>query len=667
MEEIKVDQLRGYIGEHTAYHHGDKSLNETIISMNHNYVGSNNINLLEPCGQLGCLDPDTPVLLWSGEIKAAKDITVYDKLVGDDGLVRNIHEVVSGVDEMYEIVSGKSKYKVNKEHILTLYDRASGEIVDIKVLDYLARQDKMNLMGLKNSSCIMWPEVTKDENMYSYGKIFGDDYPKLSNSRIPVSCVITSKTQRLELLAGLIDSSNGSVKYNRGVPFIEFHRVEIFGEVCFLCNSLGFKTHTSILVLTISGNNLDEIPMRNRKIHSKYECIENEYLEEIEVVCVGTGNYNGFYIDGNERFLLGDFTVTHNTRLSGGKDAASARYISTRLNPLTSLIFNRDDDDLLEYQDDDGTPIEPKYFWPCIPMILVNGVSGIGTGYSTDIPNYNPLEIIKILKNLIDDPNYAIPKLVPWYKNFKGRIVYNEKKDNYYSTGTWNRLDRTTLEIKELPIGVWTSNYKTFLDTLEEDTNNNITDVKNLGTETQVHFQIKSQTVQIDNWISDNLDLFKLHSVLKLNITLFDEKGIITTYNSVEEVLYKFYGIRNELYKKRYSYLTDLYEAEIREISGKVMFITKIMGNELEIFRVSKEEVIKQLEEQKFSKIGGSYDYLLNLKIYSFTKEQISKLEKELKDKLEKLDAHKAKKYTDLWKEDLCNLEKELSKDKTFL
>lgn len=351
------------------------------------------------------------------------------------------------------------------------------------------------------------------------------------------------------------------------------------------------------------------------------------------------------------------------TRLvSNGADAASARYISTRINRLTEYIFNKDDDRLLEYLNEDGFMIEPKYFWPCIPMVLVNGVAGIGTGYSTDIPNYNPRDIIRSIKGLIADPNYAINKLTPWYKNFKGNIAYNKKKGNYISTGLWSRLDRTTIEIKELPIGVWTENYKVFLDKLEDDPENNISDVKNIGTETEIHFQIKAPSNQIEQWIDNDMELFKLSGTIKMNITLFDENGKITIYDSVEEVLYKFYSVRDGLYMKRYNYLTETYEKEISETKGKVLFIQRIISNEIQVFRISKEQIVKQLEDQKFHKINESYEYLLNLKVYSFTKEQISKLEKELEDAEKKLKIHRNKKYSDLWLEDLSNLETHLDK-----
>ena len=69
------------------------------------------------------------------------------------------------------------------------------------------------------------------------------------------------------------------------------------------------------------------------------------------------------------------------TRLQGGKDSASPRYIFTELNPITRKIFINEDDDVLNYLDDDGLKIEPDFYVPIIPIVLINDIQGIGTGF----------------------------------------------------------------------------------------------------------------------------------------------------------------------------------------------------------------------------------------------------------------------------------------------
>eukprot|EP01039_Chlorochromonas_danica_P017015 gene17015-20206_t len=152
------------------------------------------------------------------------------------------------------------------------------------------------------------------------------------------------------------------------------------------------------------------------------------------------------------------------TRLMGGKDAASPRYVFTKLEEITRLIFHPDDDNLLEYLDEDGQLIEPSYYVPVIPMALVNGSEGIGTGWSSSIPNYHPLEIIANLRKMIagEDPS----DMVPWFRGFQGKIQGKDGKaaTSFAVTGLIDQLDDQTIQISELPIGKWTTDYKQFLE-----------------------------------------------------------------------------------------------------------------------------------------------------------------------------------------------------------
>lgn len=108
------------------------------------------------------------------------------------------------------------------------------------------------------------------------------------------------------------------------------------------------------------------------------------------------------------------------TRRLGGKDAASARYIFTKLEPITRKIFHPDDDELLDYNTDDGQKIEPTFYVPVIPMVLVNGCDGIGTGWSSNVNNYNPREIISNLRKLINGEE--MEEMKPFYEGFSGEV-----------------------------------------------------------------------------------------------------------------------------------------------------------------------------------------------------------------------------------------------------
>jgi DNA topoisomerase-2 len=154
------------------------------------------------------------------------------------------------------------------------------------------------------------------------------------------------------------------------------------------------------------------------------------------------------------------------TRLMGGKDAASPRYVFTKLENITRCIFHPHDDPLLTYLDDDGQSIEPSYYVPVIPMVLVNGSEGIGTGWSSSVPTYNPRDVISNLRRMITGELAEL--MVPWYRGFEGEIMAKVGKDtqNYVVSGKVEQIDESTIVISELPVGRWTTDYKQMLEGL---------------------------------------------------------------------------------------------------------------------------------------------------------------------------------------------------------
>ena len=168
------------------------------------------------------------------------------------------------------------------------------------------------------------------------------------------------------------------------------------------------------------------------------------------------------YIGSNNLNLLlpnGQF----GTRDQGGKDRASARYIFTELSPITRTIFHPDDDPLLNYLKDDNYPIEPEHYLPTLPMVLINGAEGIGTGWSTNIPCYNPEDIVTNIRLLMDGKE-QVPML-PWWRGFRG-TVKKIAEHKYHVTGTVRKINDTIVEITELPIHKWTQNYKAELEAM---------------------------------------------------------------------------------------------------------------------------------------------------------------------------------------------------------
>ncbi len=337
------------------------------------------------------------------------------------------------------------------------------------------------------------------------------------------------------------------------------------------------------------------------------------------------------------------------------KNNASSRYIHTLLNPLTGILFNENDNKLLKYLDDDGFSIEPEYYVPILPLILINGCRGIGTGFSTFIPNFNPQDIIENIKLLLE--NKKLKDLSPWYNKFLGSII-KESDNTYTITGNYNLNEKDKiLHITELPVGVWTNTYKEFITELFKD--DKIKDFTDNSTDEKINFIIKLKE------IPKNIILFfKLSTKISLsNLHLFDSKNKIKKYNDINEIQIEFFNKRLITYTERRKYIIDTLTNELLKISEKVRYITLIREDKINM-KLEIKIVKEKLKEYKFKKIEDNYDYLLNLPIKLITKEEIERLikkETKLKKELQEI-LNKTNKT--MYIDDLNELEEELKKKK---
>lgn len=864
-EQIKVAQLAGFVSDRSAYHHGEASLMGAIIGMAQNFVGSNNINILEPKGQFGCLDPNTDIILWNGQIKKAKDIKINDELVGDDGNKRKVLKLTKGKDTMFKIkTTNNQEYIVNSQHILTLkfinnskiywkeHDKSwmmkyfngktikekkirtknsehfnssklsknegylkmiefknsleqkyLDEIIDIKIIDLISipKCYKKSLNMISNTSNINWDynktdidpyilgiwlgdgnkdgsgitsideEVLKEfilfadkincevihnkngfnhENYhygirrkssgykisigdskhsskicdgcktskkspivcdwhfeklpykviyskYSNGQIRTDTNPfkdllkkygLFKNKHIPQQFLINSREVRLQILAGIIDT-DGCIKKSKNSEYIEivqskYHNLKLINNIEFLAKSLGFSVKRKerdqgftkdksrkiiIISLCIYGEKIYEIPTRipRKKIHkSKNRKTKFHNFVKFEIDNIGKNNFVGWQVDNNERFLLGNFIVTHNSRINGGKDHASPRYIFTKIEKATSLIFRKEDNNILSYVNDDGQQVEPEYYLPIIPMLLVNGATGIGTGFSTNIPCYHPYDIINNIKTMLNEEKPK--KIHPYYNKFKGTIKKLDAS-SYQVKGCYN-VDKknSTVEITELPVGEWTNNYKMFLEKML-DSDANFMNYTNNNTDQDIYMKLKFK--KLPTKLDDKLKMNK-----KINITnlhAYSASGAIKKFTKIQQILDEYYIVRLDGYQRRKDYLLKVYKHIFDIIKFKVKFIKEIVNKTLKINNKKKTVIEENLTDKEYPKLGKtfndkiiSYDYLLGMNLYSLTKEKIEELEKQLDDKKKLYNTLKKKSPQDIWKEELDELEDFLQKNFKF-
>lgn len=342
------------------------------------------------------------------------------------------------------------------------------------------------------------------------------------------------------------------------------------------------------------------------------------------------------------------------TRLLGGKDASSPRYIFTHLSNNFTNLFNPDDNAILDYLEEDGDPIEPMYYVPTLPLILINGACGIGTGFSCDVPSFNPVDIQERLMNLARDEDSDIPEMTPWYKGFKGTI--RKVEHNKWTTHGIYNVKGNVITVTELPIGTWTDDYKTFLDKLETD--GTIFSYTNESTETSVQFTIKCPLEIVIEWTQNNEVSKKLKLISHLsanNMYVFNENNEIVKMETPEEIIFHFWRIRNKYYIKRQKYICEKLENELNVLNNKIKFVNDIMDENITVFKQTQDKINEQLEKNNYMKISGSYEYLTNMKIHSFSIDTIEKLTTHRNKLNEEYNMYKNYKLIDFWEKDNKN------------
>uniref|UniRef100_A0A8C9YCZ4 DNA topoisomerase 2 n=1 Tax=Sander lucioperca TaxID=283035 RepID=A0A8C9YCZ4_SANLU len=384
------------------------------------------------------------------------------------------------------------------------------------------------------------------------------------------------------------------------------------------------------------------------------------------------------------------------TRINGGKDAASPRYIFTMLSPLAKLLFPSGDSNLLKFLYDDNQKVEPEWYIPIIPLVLVNGAEGIGTGWACKIPNYDPREIVNNINRMLNHQD-PLPML-PSYKNFKG-VIHELGQNQYLVSGEVSVIDRNTIEITELPVRTWTQAYKeSVLEPMLQGSDKTpalINDYKEYHTDTTVKFVVRMSEEKLAHAESVGLHkVFKLQSSLTCNsMVLFDHMGCMKRYDSVQDILREFFELRLHYYKLRKDWLLGSLGAEAAKLSNQARFVLEKIEGKITIENKSKRELIRMLVQKGYesdpvaawsksqekeeddhegnesdssvdsgSSSGPNFNYILNMPLWCLSKEKVEELLKQRDHKRAELNDLQKKHAEDLWKEDLAVFIEELDK-----
>ena len=417
-----------------------------------------------------------------------------------------------------------------------------------------------------------------------------------------------------------------------------------------------------------------------RKLTSEIKVAQfSGYVSEHSAYHHGEASLNGAIVNMAQNFV-GSNNVNlllpngqFGTRLQGGDDSASERYIFTQLSPVARYIFPEADDAILHYLDDDGTEVEPEWYAPILPFALLNGQLGIGTGFSTSIPSYNPKQVIQHLKTKLAGQPSAGTEFVPYYEGFKGTVAKIADK-KFLIKGCYEKVAEDKIRITELPVGTWTMPYISFLESLVDGQVDKagkksapvIKDFTSVSTEVTVDILVtfpKDRLRELET-MAEDYGCNGVHKLLKLtttvsttNMHMFDAKLKLHKYDSVEEIIDDFYGVRLNMYQKRKDYLVVDMEKKLVKLSNRARYIQMTLAGTVDLRRKTAVQVTEMLTGLKFAVLDGDYKYLIKMTMDSVTSENVAAILKEKADTEMQLETLKATTLEKMWLTELQMLE----------
>ena len=393
------------------------------------------------------------------------------------------------------------------------------------------------------------------------------------------------------------------------------------------------------------------------------------------------------------------------SRIQGGKDAASPRYIHTKLSKLARAIFREEDTPILNFLDDDGQPVEPEWYITVLPHILCNGALGIGSGYSTNIPNYNPEDVANYCERVVDSLDglpvapeddlaaaydailaTSLPDINPWFLGFTGKVVRTAMKGAspiYVTTGVYAWLDDATVEITELPVGVWTEDYTQFLNDTIAAGSNVLRDYASHCTAMNVRFVLKlfpGVRPLIEGKFAEMFKLVSTKTITTSNMHLHSAEGNIRRYETIQDIAKEWACVRLSKYSERKQRQLDTMEQEHKILAAKCAFIKEVIAGTVKVMNTKEAQVHEQLRDKKYPtfKAGGAaanaaaaaaaaasgsapnpedagYGYLTRLPIQQLTMERKQAMERESEKLAALIKALRAKPIHHIWREEIAN------------
>jgi DNA topoisomerase-2 len=343
-------------------------------------------------------------------------------------------------------------------------------------------------------------------------------------------------------------------------------------------------------------------------------------------------------------------------------EAGAPRYVGVKFNENFRLLYK--DFELCTPRYEEGTEIEPDFFLPIIPTVLLNGGSGIAVGFATNIFNRHPLDLIDACLDVLDKKE--IRELRPWINGFYGDFVRSEEnKKSWTMMGQCSIKNTSTIEVTEIPPSFTYEKYEKHLESLVEK---GVLSSYDDHSSDKVHYILKFPRATLAEIQKKDPSGAKISSMLKLiesdteNLTTLDENGNLKIFDSAEELVVYFVNFRLGYYEKRKTYLLNSLNKERAHLGAKARFVRAIIDGEIKVANAKKVDIIAGIEKLEIEKQNDGYEYLLTMPIHTLTAEKYEELVKKIEEVKKEIEKVMKTQPIDFYRRDLKDLRKRLEK-----
>lgn len=339
---------------------------------------------------------------------------------------------------------------------------------------------------------------------------------------------------------------------------------------------------------------------------------------------------------------FGDF----GSRLS--HTSAAPRYIYAKLSDAWDTYF--DSHEVCPDHPDPEFP-EPRYYLPKIPWVLVNGSEGIAVAFATKILPRSPKDIASYCLDVMNNKTGMEDTIVPTFPDFKGTVFQGDKGSKHWVVRGVYDLTRNIYRITELPVGWDREKYVEFLNKLVDK--GTIKDFSDLCDETGFVFEVKTTREQKDRIEKDPYKTLKLETHLHENLTVLDENGEILVFETVSDLILSFIDLRIRKYEEYIKYKINETMNRVDYLKDKLWFVMEVLEGRLDLMSYTKKALENYLSSNCLSPKASS---LVSIPAYSFTKDEVSRLNKILTEAEKELDYWKKVCSSDFYKKKLKGL-----------